>query len=541
MKGVEEIMPSGMIRSESPMQRQHDPTNTPGFRSCVVNVPRSCNRTQDIDIMPWDHFEASPHAGQPEPMSDSLAQLASAPAGKREKAHAMNRMLCSLLKELDQEFTQKQAGWTSDQIELQSEICRVQQQVAVGQRVIGDALDDNQNLGRSIILRTVFYVWQELLEGKEFLKKANAAASLFQHGHIVHVDRVLREKRDTETYVQLASRLRGDHKKCCDNLTAEKLEFWVQRRNEHTRHLGYMQAVLMQKQKNETDDELSQRLARDKTFDDTYGHGKQPPSGHQIALWRDAYACHYEYPFDESGRLDMYSQKDQNGFLGVVLKGWVMAAKLRKRVDYLFSPERAERLNVMRDKVHVALYCRKVFYGWRVWRLLSMQGCEGLGSAIAVGPNAAYMNKQVGEAWLRHARKHLVVRHLVDERNARANEAMKRKVLMAWATHTQLEINIFAGAEFMRKMKQHSAVMVAIFNAWSRQCWADAVERGVVAKVEASERLAKRQHAVWAVRIAELEGAVRHAKQKLAGKGSGERRRTVSPSKRPFYRPPRNV
>merc|ERR1719321_2591976 len=60
----------------------------------------------------------------------------------------------------------------------------------------------------------------------------------------------------------------------------------------------------------------------------------------------------------------------------------------------------------------------------------------------------------------------------------------------AWATLAAQSANEFAQAHFLQKMKLHSQVLVLYFNAWSRQTWSDAVERGVIAKVKASEHFA---------------------------------------------------
>jgi len=546
MAGLEEIppresgAPEGMATCDLPcggVRHGKTPISVPGFRDCLYNVMRSGLKTQDMDIMARP--ELAPECDSPEPLSPMLEMLSAAPSGKREKAHAMNRMLCSLLKELDQEFTEKQVTWTAERESALADIHRVQDQITVGQRVIGTAVDENQRMSKQIVLHTVFYVWSELLEGREKKKRATSVATLFQHGHVMHVDRILSQKRDAETYVSLASRLRQGHMKCCGGLTAEKLEQWVAKRNGHTSRLGYMQAVLMQKGRDETFEELAQRLQRDLGhFEKTYGPGKTPPSARQMAAWQDAYGSYFQFPFDHRGRpdIDVYAPRDQSGFLLQCLKAWKTALHMTKRVKYFWQPERAQRLTCMRDRMYLELHLRKIFYGWRVWKLLSMQGCEGLGSAIAVGPNAAYLRKQVAEGWLKEARMLLVKKTLIGGRVARVHAAKMRKVLLAWATSTQIHIQREANADHLRKIKLHSAILVTVFNCWSRQTWADAVERGVVAKVKASEKLAENQKAVWAVRIAELEGAVRHAKLKLA---RASPTRAQSPIRRPFYRPPR--
>lgn len=147
-------------------------------------------------------------------------------------------------------------------------------------------------------------------------------------------------------------------------------------------------------------------------------------------------------------------------------------------------------------------------------KLSAMNNVSGLAAAISLGPNATCLRKLVASGWLKLARQKITRQRVVDSWIRRRDPNRKRKMFLLWATYTQVRINSHANAKFLARVRTHSAMLVRIFNGWSRQTWAEGVERGVCAKVESLEQLARKQQQVWELRVTELKGAVRHAKSR---------------------------
>jgi hypothetical protein len=159
------------------------------------------------------------------------------------------------------------------------------------------------------------------------------------------------------------------------------------------------------------------------------------------------------------------------------------------------------------------LMLRWAFVAWRLAKLKASACSKGLGSALAIGPNAARLRKLLGRAWLRLARMKITKFSVLDGIIKRRIRGILSRLWHEWHVRIVRNRNRSERVEHLAQVRSTSKWVVTCFHMWARQAWTDSTEAEVNERVKKCNEVRKEQERIWKLRVAELENAIIEAKR----------------------------
>jgi hypothetical protein len=156
---------------------------------------------------------------------------------------------------------------------------------------------------------------------------------------------------------------------------------------------------------------------------------------------------------------------------------------------------------------------RWAFVAWRLSKLKASACSKGLGSALAIGPNAARLRKLVGRAWLRLARMKITKFTVLSGMMKKRIYGILQRLWHEWHVRIVRSRNRSEKVEHLAQVRSTSKWVVTCFHMWARQAWTDATEAEVKERVKKCNEVRREQERIWKLRVAELENAIIEAKR----------------------------
>jgi hypothetical protein len=159
------------------------------------------------------------------------------------------------------------------------------------------------------------------------------------------------------------------------------------------------------------------------------------------------------------------------------------------------------------------LMMRWAFVAWRLAKLKASACSKGLGSALAIGPNAARLRKLIGRAWLKLARMKITKFSVLAGIMKRRIHGILSRLWHEWHVRIVRSRNRSEKVEHLAQVRSTSKWVVTCFHMWARQAWTDSTEAEVNERVKKCNDVRREQERIWKLRVAELENAIIEAKR----------------------------
>merc|ERR1719281_1640780 len=179
--------------------------------------------------------------------------------------------------------------------------------------------------------------------------------------------------------------------------------------------------------------------------------------------------------------------------------------------DQLVIVDPIQHLRKRHSGMHLML--RWAFVAWRLAKLKASACSKGLGSALAIGPNAARLRKLIARAWLKLARMKMTKFSVLDGIMKRRIHNLLSRLWHEWHVRIVRSRNRTEKVEHLAQVRSTSKWVVTCFHMWARQAWTDSTEAEVNERVKKCNEVRKEQERIWKLRVAELENAIIEAKR----------------------------
>merc|ERR1719247_2052190 len=179
--------------------------------------------------------------------------------------------------------------------------------------------------------------------------------------------------------------------------------------------------------------------------------------------------------------------------------------------DQLVTVDPIKFLRKRHSGMHLMM--RWAFVAWRLAKLKASACSKGLGSALAIGPNAARLRKLIGRAWLKLARMKITKFSVLAGIMKRRIHGILSRLWHEWHVRIVRSRNRSEKVEHLAQVRSTSKWVVTCFHMWARQAWCDSTEAEVNERVKKCNEVRKEQERIWKLRVAELENAIIEAKR----------------------------
>jgi hypothetical protein len=240
------------------------------------------------------------------------------------------------------------------------------------------------------------------------------------------------------------------------------------------------------------------------TSDDDYSARLQETSFTWWKLW-----CFRRKRLEQLAPTSWLIREDGTKIL--VKDTWVLQKEKLEAGDQLVTIDPIKNLRKRHSGMHLML--RWAFVAWRLAKLKASACSKGLGSALAIGPNAARLRKLMARAWLKLARMKMTKFSVLNQIMKRRTVNLLSRLWHEWHVRIVRSRNRTEKVEHLAQVRSTSKWVVTCFHMWARQAWCDSTEAEVNERVKKCNEVRKEQERIWKLRVAELENAIIEAKR----------------------------
>merc|ERR1719281_1736829 len=150
--------------------------------------------------------------------------------------------------------------------------------------------------------------------------------------------------------------------------------------------------------------------------------------------------------------------------------------------DQVITVDPIKNLRKRHSGMH--LMQRWAFVAWRLAKLKASACSKGLGSALAIGPNAARLRKLIARAWLKLARMKMTKFSVLSGVIRRRTKNLLSRLWHEWHVRIVRSRNRTEKVEHLAQVRSTSKWVVTCFHMWARQAWCDSTEAEVNERVK---------------------------------------------------------
>lgn len=489
--------------------------------------------------------------GATKPWAD--ARMACKRLGKKDWAHAANKMLVSLLQELDVECSTHQEEWTRDRDYLTERVASYQTQLISVQKVLYRCQGKEYEKSRVFWKRLVMTSWSRVIFEVEFKRRMRTAVTVAfwrqctlnkqvdENGDMV-VEPVIQSWAEKIFYTWKVMRLRRRKRELLTDVlkptycaipssgspnvpeqvtpTIYRVEGATGRAidcNGEYENIGSVNGRLMYE---------NQQGAV--IYWKWKWKIKGPPSGEEMRYIYSMPGTQFAPPVGQwtlqgfAGPADEDDPADDMPSAPVTVsvpdeidpEGAAGLARVTQFYDeYKDIIEEIPRQGLMQVRQGNYLLMRAILLGWRTVQVFEDYQNKELGNCVAVSGNSVDIRRNFMIALLKRANIRISRTQFTDGIRMMRIKGMMVRFFSAWRAHHLHHFQSREAVVVGASVRGAIAMKGICFQSWAKSTWEYRVEVKVREKLDALDETMIKQKEIWSLRIAELKGALQQAKR----------------------------